>query len=73
MILLGALSMKKRIVFFVTIFLILNLLNACSGLSSKQKTEAEESLKALQKIAAATEVGVNYQLRERVLSEAVPL
>lgn len=41
--------------------IITQLLIACGGLSSKQKTAASEAVAALRKIHAATEVGVNYQ------------
>jgi hypothetical protein len=34
---------------------------ACGGLSSTQRTAADDALTSLRKIKAATEVGVNYQ------------
>lgn len=46
------------------------LLTACGGLSSKQKTAAGEAVAALRKIHAATEVGVNYQQYGMLLVEA---
>jgi hypothetical protein len=46
------------------------LLAACGGLSSKQRTAASDSLKALKKIEAATQVGVNYQQYGQLVIEA---
>jgi hypothetical protein len=54
----------KATCLLLTLFLI-----ACSGLSSKQKTAANEAVKSLRKIAAATEVGVNYQTYGNMLIE----
>src|SRR5215213_5897598 len=51
----------------ITIF---SLLAACGGLSSKQKAAAANALKALQKLNAATEIGVNYQSYQLLLIEA---
>jgi hypothetical protein len=41
--------------------LVVVLLTACGGLSSKQQAAVDEALKALKKVDAATSVGVNYQ------------
>ncbi len=34
---------------------------ACSGVSSEQRNAADAALRALRKIASATEVGISYQ------------
>lgn len=52
-----------------TCLLLTLLLIACGGLPSKQKTAAEEAIKSLRKIAAATEVGVNYEKYGNMLIE----
>src|ERR1700759_4072160 len=49
---------------------IFSFLVACGGLSSKQKTAAANAMKALQKLNAATEIGVNYQNYQPLLIEA---
>jgi hypothetical protein len=49
---------------------ILFVFAACGSLPSKQKTTAENALKALQKLEAATEIGVNYQVYQPMLIEA---
>src|SRR2546423_328903 len=54
-------------IIFLTIF---SLLAACGGLSSKQKEAAANAMKALQKLNAATEIGVNYQNYQPLLIEA---
>lgn len=46
------------IAFIITTYL---LLAACGGLSSKQQASADDAMKALRKLGAATQVGVNYQ------------
>ena len=46
------------------------LLVACGGLSSKQKTAADNALKSLKKIEAATQVGVNYQQYGQLVIDA---
>ncbi|OLE52247.1 MAG: hypothetical protein AUG51_19025 [Acidobacteria bacterium 13_1_20CM_3_53_8] len=48
----------------------MQLLIACGGLSSKQKTAAGDALKALRKIEAATQVGVNYQQYGQLVIDA---
>jgi hypothetical protein len=49
---------------------VLSLLSACGGLSEKQKTTASDALKALRRMSAATEVGVNYQQYGQLAIEA---
>ncbi|RJP90939.1 MAG: hypothetical protein C4518_08575 [Desulfobacteraceae bacterium] len=51
--------MKKK-AFFLSLAVTIILLFVSCGLSSKQKTSAEESMKSLRKLAAAVQVGVNY-------------
>jgi hypothetical protein len=46
------------------------LFAACDGLSSKQRTAADDALKALKKIEAATQVGVNYQQYGQLVIDA---
>lgn len=52
--------LQKRFPQFLTIFIVI-LLVACGGLSSKQRSAAEEAMKSLRKLSASTQVGVNYQ------------
>ncbi len=52
--------LQKRFPQLLTTFIII-LLVACGGLSSKQRSAAEEAMKSLRKISASTQVGVNYQ------------
>ena len=44
----------------VLIFITTTVFFSCGELSSKQRVETDEALKALRKIVVATEVGVNY-------------
>lgn len=53
--------MSKKFVQLLAVFVIANLLISCGGLSSKQRSAAEEALKSVRKIDAATQVSVNYQ------------
>jgi hypothetical protein len=53
--------MKKKQTFLATLIVAANFLTACGGLSSKQQASADEAMKALRKLGAATQVGVNYQ------------
>jgi hypothetical protein len=46
------------------------LIAACSGLSSEQNTAAADAIKALRKVEAATQVGVNYQVYGQMVIEA---
>lgn len=46
------------------------LLTACSGLSAKQKTAAENAIKALRKVEAATQVKVSYGQYSQLMIEA---
>jgi hypothetical protein len=46
------------------------LLISCGGLSTKQKTAASDALKSMNKISAATEVGVNYPQYGQMVIEA---
>jgi hypothetical protein len=48
----------------------IQLMTACGGLSSKQRTAASEAVAALRKIEAAVQVGVNYQQYGTLLIEA---
>ena len=57
--------MRRLPFIFLTILVV-----GCGGLSSKQRSAADESVKALRKIAAATEVGVNYQTYGQLLIDA---
>jgi len=43
---------------------------ACGGLSAKQQSAADEALKALRKIEAATQVGVSYQQYGQLVIDA---
>jgi hypothetical protein len=52
--------LQKRFPQLLTTFIVI-LLAACGGLSSKQRSAAEEAIKSLRKISASTQVGVNYQ------------
>jgi hypothetical protein len=52
--------LQKRFPQLLTTFIVI-LLVACGGLSSKQRSAAEEAIKSLRKISASTQVGVNYQ------------
>ncbi len=53
--------MHKRSMLLATTITTIYLLTACSGLSTAQRTAASDALKALKKMDAATEIGVNYQ------------
>jgi hypothetical protein len=53
--------MKRKQTLLIILLVATNLLTACNGLSSKQQTSAEDAMKALRKLGAATQVGVNYQ------------
>lgn len=48
----------------------MQVLIACGGLSSKQRTAVSEAVAALRKVHAATEVGVNYQQYGMLVIEA---
>jgi hypothetical protein len=52
--------LQKRFPQLLTTFIVI-LLVGCGGLSSKQRSVAEEAIKSLRKISASTQVGVNYQ------------
>ncbi|HEV7889070.1 MAG TPA: hypothetical protein VGP08_00455 [Pyrinomonadaceae bacterium] len=54
----------------ITSLTIFSLLAACGGLSSKQEAAIANAMKALQKLNAATEIGVNYQSYQPLLIEA---
>lgn len=60
--------MKLGKVFIVV--LIAAALMSCGGLSTEQKTAANDTLKALRKVEAATQVGVNYQQYGQLAIEA---
>lgn len=64
----GLISMR-RTALLVTAFAIAHLLIACgSGLSYRQRAEAGEAIKALQKITTASLIGVDYgQYRQLVI------
>jgi hypothetical protein len=49
---------------------VVSLLTACGGLSSKQKTAASDTLKALRKIDAASQVGTSYQQYRLMMIDA---
>lgn len=62
---------RKNMMLLTTVAIICTqLLIACGGLSSKQKTATSEAVAALRKIHAATEVGVNYQQYGLLVIEA---
>jgi hypothetical protein len=52
-------NMQKRAMLLFLFLIALPLLVSCGRLSSEQKTAASDALKALQKVDAATQVGVN--------------
>src|SRR3954470_23947495 len=45
-------------------------LSNCGGLSSKQRSAVDDAMKSLRKLAAATQVGVNYQQYGMLVIEA---
>src|SRR5438046_598475 len=59
---------KSRVLLAAVI--VAQLVAACGGLSSKQKTAASEAVAALRKVHAATQVGVNYQQYGMLVIEA---
>jgi hypothetical protein len=61
---------KSTMLWALVAAITVQLLTACGGLSSKQKTAASEALAALKKIQAATQVGVNYQQYGMLVIEA---
>jgi hypothetical protein len=64
-------SMQTRTILLASIALaVLSLLAACGGLSTKQKTAAHDTLKALRKIDAAAQVGTSYQQYKQMIIEA---
>lgn len=62
--------MAKKQTLVLALIMVANLFTACGGLSSKQRTSAEEAMKALRKLGAATQVGVNYQLYGSLVIDA---
>lgn len=64
--------MIKRIYLQILILFAVHLLAACGGggLSSEQRSAANDALKALRKVEAATQVGVNYQQFGQLAIEA---
>src|ERR1044072_8805055 len=64
-------DMSKRTVLFA--WMVISsayLFAACGGLSSEQRRVSDDAIKALRKIEAATQVGVNYQLYGQMVIEA---
>jgi phage gp46-like protein len=61
---------NKRISLFFIVAVIVPLVSACGGLSSQQQTSANEALKALKKVQAATQVGVNSSQYGQLVIEA---
>jgi hypothetical protein len=61
---------NKRVSLFFIVAVILPLVSACGGLSSQQQTSANDALKALKKVQAATQVGVNYPQYNQLVIEA---
>lgn len=58
---------KKNLLLAITTTIILV---ACGGLSSNQKQEVSEALKALGKVSSAIEIGVNYEDYSKLVLEA---
>lgn len=50
--------------------IIAQLMIACGGLSSKQKVAADDAVKSLKKIEAATQVGVNFAQYSQLVIDA---
>jgi hypothetical protein len=52
---------RKTVLLVIAVISTIQLLIACGRLSSEQRTAANDALKALRKIQAATQAGVNHQ------------
>lgn len=62
--------MRKQTAPFFVMICIAALLLACGEFSSSQKQVAGDAIRALRKIEAATQVGVNYQLYGQMVIDA---
>lgn len=62
--------MPKRTMLLIIVLAVVSPLTACGGLSSKQKTAASDTLKALRKIDAAAQVGTSYQQYRQMMIDA---
>lgn len=61
---------NRATVLTASAIMLVQLMTACSGASSKQKTAAREAIATLRKIEAAVQVGSNYQQYGMLLIEA---
>jgi hypothetical protein len=60
----------KKVTGAMIVVMVVSLLVACGGSSSKQDPAVNEAIKALRKIEAATQVGVNFPQYNQLLIEA---
>lgn len=63
--------MKNIKIHFLLILVI--LISACGGLTEKQKKSVEDSISALNKLEAATDIGISKSEYSRMLIDAIPV
>jgi hypothetical protein len=63
-------SSRHSLLAAIAVIGVITLFPNCGGLSSKQRTAVDDAMKSLRKLAAATQVGVNYQQYGTLVIEA---